>query len=77
MRMLRDASRISDEIVQHLAGLVGVNVEVRLELRAEADSGVKHRAHSEGELLDSENSTLRNSNSEEEYGLEAKTLTDA
>jgi hypothetical protein len=40
MRMSRDASRIADEIVQHLAGLVGVNVEVRLELKAEADSGV-------------------------------------
>jgi hypothetical protein len=40
MRMSRDASRIADEIVQHLAGLVDANVEVRLELRAESASGV-------------------------------------
>jgi len=38
--MSRDASRIADEIVQHLAGLVDAKVEVRLELRAEATSGV-------------------------------------
>jgi len=38
--MSRDASRIADEIVQHLAGLVDVTVEVRLELRAESTSGV-------------------------------------
>jgi len=40
MRMSRDASRIADEIVQHLAGLVDAKVEVRLELRAELASGV-------------------------------------
>jgi hypothetical protein len=40
MRMSRDASRIADEIVQHLAGLVDAKVEVRLELRAESTSGV-------------------------------------
>ena len=36
MRMSRDAARIADEIVQHLAGLVDEKVEVRLELRAES-----------------------------------------
>jgi hypothetical protein len=40
MRMSRDASRIADEIVKHLAGLVDAKVEVRLELRAESTSGV-------------------------------------
>lgn len=40
MRMSRDASRIAEEIVQHLAGLVDAKVEVRLELRAESAAGV-------------------------------------
>jgi hypothetical protein len=43
MRLSRDASRIADEIVQHLAGLVDANVEVRLELRAESASGVSDK----------------------------------
>ena len=41
MRMSRDASRIADEIVQHLAGLVDTKVEVRIEVRAESTSGVE------------------------------------
>ena len=40
MRMSRDASRIADEVVKHLGGLVDARVEVRLELRAESAAGV-------------------------------------
>jgi hypothetical protein len=36
----RDASRIADEVIAHLAGLVGSQVTVTLELEAEVPSGV-------------------------------------
>jgi hypothetical protein len=35
----RDASRIADEVVAHLAGLVGAKVQVTLEIEAEIPSG--------------------------------------
>ena len=35
----RDASRIADEVVSHLAGLVGAEVTVTLEIDAEVPSG--------------------------------------
>ena len=35
----RDASQIADEVISHLAGLVGVNVRVTLEIEAEIPSG--------------------------------------
>ena len=35
IRLGRDASRIGEEIVQHLAGIVGANVEITLEIRCE------------------------------------------
>jgi len=38
-RVGRDASRIADEVIAHLAGLVGANVEVTLEIEAEIPSG--------------------------------------
>ena len=34
-RVGRDASRIADEVIAHLAGLVGANVKVTLEIEAE------------------------------------------
>ncbi|GAB6187537.1 Swt1 family HEPN domain-containing protein [Thermopirellula anaerolimosa] len=40
MRVGRDASRIAEEVVQHLAGLVGGRVEVTLEIQAEVPDGV-------------------------------------
>ncbi|MCG3139111.1 MAG: hypothetical protein HJJLKODD_02989 [Phycisphaerae bacterium] len=35
VRLGRDASRIAEEVVQHLAGIVGAEVEVTLEIKAE------------------------------------------
>lgn len=39
-RVGRDASRIADEVIAHLVGLVGSNVRVTLEIEAEISSGV-------------------------------------
>ena len=38
-RVGRDASRIADEVIAHLAGLVGAKVTVTLEVEAEIPSG--------------------------------------
>ena len=38
-RVGRDASRIADEVIAHLAALVGANVTVTLEIHAEVPSG--------------------------------------
>jgi predicted AAA+ superfamily ATPase len=38
-RVGRDAGRIADEVIAHLAGLVGSNVQVTLEIQAEIPSG--------------------------------------
>lgn len=38
--MGRDASRVADEVITHLAGLVGAQVKVTLEIEAEVPSGV-------------------------------------
>jgi hypothetical protein len=35
----RDASRIADEVIAHLAGQVGANVKVTLEIEADLQSG--------------------------------------
>ncbi len=40
LRICRDASQITQEIVQHLTGLVGSRVEVTLEIQAEIPDGV-------------------------------------
>ena len=37
--MGRDASQIADEVIAHLAGLVGANVTVTLEIEAEISDG--------------------------------------
>ena len=39
-RVGRDASRIADEVIAHLSGLVGATVTVTLEVEAEIPSGV-------------------------------------
>ena len=39
-RLSRDAGKIAEEVVQHLAGLVGATVEVNLEIQAEVPGGV-------------------------------------
>jgi hypothetical protein len=36
----RDASRVADEVITHLGGLVGARVKVTLEIEAEVPSGV-------------------------------------
>ena len=36
---MRDASRIADEVIAHLAGLVGATVKVTMEEEAEIPSG--------------------------------------
>ena len=38
-RVGRDASRIADEVISHLSGLVGAKVTVTLEIHAEVPSG--------------------------------------
>ena len=38
-RVGRDASRIADEVIAHLAGLVGARVTVTLEVEAEVPAG--------------------------------------
>jgi hypothetical protein len=38
-RVGRDASRIADEVISHLSGLVGANVTVTLEIEAEIPNG--------------------------------------
>ncbi|HJY79473.1 MAG TPA: hypothetical protein VKK81_00080 [Candidatus Binatia bacterium] len=38
-RVGRDAGRIAEEIIQHLAGLVGAKVEVTLDIHAEIPDG--------------------------------------
>jgi hypothetical protein len=38
-RVGRDASRVAEEVIAHLAGLVGAKVTVRLEVEAEMPSG--------------------------------------
>jgi hypothetical protein len=42
-RLGRDAGRVADEVVSHLAGLVGANVSVTLEIQAEASNGVPEK----------------------------------
>jgi hypothetical protein len=42
-RVGRDAGRIADEVIAHLAGLVGANVNVTLEISADVQSGVPDR----------------------------------
>jgi predicted AAA+ superfamily ATPase len=39
-RVVRDAGQIADEVIAHLAGLVGSNVRVTLEIEAEVPGGV-------------------------------------
>jgi hypothetical protein len=39
-RLGRDAGRVADEVVSHVAGLVGSNVRVTLEIQAEVPNGV-------------------------------------
>ena len=38
-RVGRDASRIADEVISHLSGLIGAKVTVTLEIHAEVPSG--------------------------------------
>ena len=38
-RVGRDASRVADEVISHLAGLVGSSVKVTLEIEAEVEAG--------------------------------------
>jgi hypothetical protein len=39
-RVGRDASRVADEVIPHLGGLVGARVTVSLEIEAEVSAGV-------------------------------------
>jgi len=42
-RVGRDASRIADEVIAHLAGLAGVEVEVTLEISARVQGGIPEK----------------------------------
>jgi hypothetical protein len=39
----RDAGRIADEVISHLAGLMGSGVSVTLEVQAEVQAGVPEK----------------------------------
>lgn len=43
LRAGRDAGRIADEVIQHLSGIVGANVEVTLEIQANIAEGVSEK----------------------------------
>ncbi len=43
IRIGRDAARIGEEVVQHLSGLVGANVEVTLEIHADIPDGTPEK----------------------------------
>ncbi|MBF0108101.1 MAG: DUF499 domain-containing protein [Magnetococcales bacterium] len=43
LRAGRDASRIADEVIQHLSRYIGANVEVTMEIRAELPSGASEK----------------------------------
>ena len=55
-RVGRDASRIADEVIAHLSGLVGAQVTVTLEIEAEVPEGSpgSRRSHSHGKQPDTE-----------------------
>ena len=42
-RMGRDAGQIADEVVAHLAGLVGAKVRITIEIEAEVPGGVSEQ----------------------------------
>ena len=39
MRLGRDAGKVAEEVVQHMAGILGAKVEVIIEIQAEMPSG--------------------------------------
>ena len=39
LRLGREAGKIAEEVVQHLTGLVGSNVDITIEITAESDEG--------------------------------------
>jgi hypothetical protein len=43
VRIGRDAARIGEEVVQHLSGLIGANVEVTLEIQASIPDGANEK----------------------------------
>jgi hypothetical protein len=43
MRLGRDASRIAEEVVQHLTSIVGAEVEVTLEVHARLPDGASEK----------------------------------
>jgi predicted AAA+ superfamily ATPase len=43
LRLGRDAARIAEEVVQHLTGLVGTNVEITIEIRADLAEGASEK----------------------------------
>ena len=43
LRLGRDAAKIAEEVVQHLTGLVGANVEITIEIRADLADGASDK----------------------------------
>jgi len=43
VRLGRDAAKVAEEVVQHISGIVGANVEVTLEIRAEIPDGASEK----------------------------------
>ena len=43
MRIGRDAGKIAEEVIQHLSGLVGANVEIMLEIHADLPNGASEK----------------------------------
>ncbi len=43
LRLGRDAARIAEEVIQHLTGLVGAEVEITLEIQAKLPDGASDK----------------------------------
>jgi hypothetical protein len=43
VRLGRDASRIAEEVVQHLSGIVGATVDITLEIQADLPDGAAEK----------------------------------
>jgi hypothetical protein len=43
MRLGRDASRIAEEVIQHLTGMVGSKVDITIEVQAELADGASDK----------------------------------
>ena len=70
LRLGRDAARIAEEVVQHLSGIVGAEVEVTLEITANLPDAASEKLIRDGDTEDS----LRERIQSVERGLYVRTI---